>query len=69
MVKNVFIKKIEKGTRAKIIKKLDAEKISSIYNHLVFSYIHHLMICFPDNFNHRLEADIVLSVFFEGITQ
>jgi len=68
-IKNVFIKKIEKGIKTKIIKKMDADKISSIYNHLVYSYIHHLMICPQDNFNHKLEADIVLSVFFEGITQ
>lgn len=67
-IKSVFVKKIEKGIKTKIIKKMDANKISLIYNHLVYSYIHYLMICPQDNFDHKLEADIVLSVFFEGIT-
>ncbi|MGB5893332.1 MAG: TetR/AcrR family transcriptional regulator [Ignavibacteriaceae bacterium] len=67
-VRNVLIKIISKGMKLKEIKKYDAEKLTTLYEHLIFPYILFLINTFKDKFDQDREIDFILSVFYNGIT-
>jgi AcrR family transcriptional regulator len=66
-IKELFAKRIENGVKAKEIKKFDALKLVVLYNHMVFPYINHLIICPRPHANMEDEVNFILSVLFEGI--
>ena len=66
-VRSILIKKISKGMRLKEIKKYDAEKLTALYEHLIFPYILFLIDTFEDKFDQDREIDFILSVFYNGI--
>jgi TetR/AcrR family transcriptional regulator, repressor of fatR-cypB operon len=68
-IKKVFINRINSGLKHKEIKKVNAEKVVVIYNHLIFPYLHHLLVCSKDALDVESEIKLILSVFFEGILQ
>jgi AcrR family transcriptional regulator len=59
---------ISKGMKLKEIKKYDTEKLTTLYEHLIFPYILFLISTFKDNFDQDREIDFILSVFYNGIT-
>ena len=67
-VRNILIKIISKGMKLKEIKKYDAEKLTTLYEHLIFPYILFLINTFKDKFDQDREIDFILSVFYNGIT-
>ncbi len=66
-VRSILIKKISKGIKLKEIKKYDAEKLATLYEHLIFPYILFLINTFEDKFDQDREIDFILSVFYNGI--
>jgi len=66
-VRSILIKKISKGMKLKEIKKYDAEKLATLYEHLIFPYILFLINTFEDRFDQDREIDFILSVFYNGI--
>ena len=66
-VRSILIKKISKGMRLKEIKKYDSEKLTALYEHLIFPYILFLIDTFEDKFDQDREIDFILSVFYNGI--
>ena len=66
-VRSILIKKISKGIKLKEIKKYDAEKLTALYEHLIFPYILFLIDTFEDKFDQDKEIDFILSVFYNGI--
>lgn len=65
--RSILIKKISKGMKLKEIKKYDAEKLATLYEHLLFPYILFLINTFKDNIDQDKEIDFILSVFYNGI--
>ncbi len=66
-VRSILIKKISDGIKLKEIKKYDAEKLTTLYEHLLFPYILFLINCCEDNFDQDKEIEFILSVFYNGI--
>lgn len=66
-IKDLFAKRLENGVKSKEIKKFDALKLVVLYNHMVFPYINHLIICPRPDINIDEEINFILSVLFEGI--
>ncbi len=66
-VRSILIKKISKGIKLKEIKKYDAEKLATLYEHLIFPYLLFLINIFKDKFDQDREIDFILSVFYNGI--
>ena len=66
-VKSILIKKISKGIKLKEFKKYDAEKLATLYEHLIFPYMLFLINTFEDKFDQDREIDFILSVFYNGI--
>ncbi len=66
-VRNILIKKISKGIKLKEFKKYDAEKLATLYEHLIFPYLLFLIDIFEDKFDQDREIDFILSVFYNGI--
>jgi len=66
-VRSILIKKISKGMKLKEIKKYDAEKLATLYEHLIFPYLLFLINIFEDKFDQDREIDFILSVFYNGI--
>jgi AcrR family transcriptional regulator len=66
-VRSIFIKKISKGIKLKELKKYDAEKLATLYEHLIFPYLLFLINIFEDKFDQEREIDFILSVFYNGI--
>jgi len=67
-VRSILNQVISKGMKLKEIKKYDAEKLTTLYEHLIFPYILFLISTFKDNFDQDREIDFILSVFYNGIT-
>jgi AcrR family transcriptional regulator len=66
-IKGLFAKRIENGVKSKEIRKFDALKLVVLYNHMVFPYINHLIICPRPDVNINEEVNFILSVLFDGI--
>ncbi len=66
-VRSILIKKISKGIKLKELKKYDAEKLATLYEHLIFPYLLFLINIFEDKFDQDREIDFILSVFYNGI--
>lgn len=66
-VRSILIKKISKGMKLKEIKKYDAEKLATLYEHLLFPYMLFLINTFENKFDQDREIDFILSVFYNGI--
>ena len=66
-IRELFAKRIEKGVKSKEIRKFDALKLVVLYNHMVFPYINHLIICPRPDIDANEEINFILSVLFEGI--
>lgn len=66
-VRNLLVKKIKEGIAKKEFKKYDPEKLTTLYEHLVFPYILFLINCCEDKFNQDKEIEFILSVFYNGI--
>ena len=67
-VRKVFENRIEKGIKSKELRKINHySQLGVFYDHMVFPYIHHHIVCK----NHQVTPDdqikFVLSVLFEGI--
>lgn len=60
-------KRIELGIKKKEIKKMDTKKLAILYDHLVYPYIHHLILNEKNQVNSRTETDFILSILFNGI--
>jgi len=67
VIKDLFAKRIESGMKSKEIRKFDAPKLVVLYNHMVFPYINHLIICPRPDVNINEEVNFILSVLFDGI--
>jgi len=66
-VRKLLVKKIKEGIAKKEFKKYDPEKLTTLYEHLVFPYILFLINCCEDKFNQDKEIEFILSVFYNGI--
>jgi AcrR family transcriptional regulator len=67
-VQNLLIKKMGEGIKNKEFKKFDKEKLSTVFEHLIFPYILHLInCCYDDKLDEGKEIEFILSVFFNGI--
>jgi TetR/AcrR family transcriptional regulator, repressor of fatR-cypB operon len=66
-VRSVLVKKIKEGISKKEFKKYDPEKLTTLYEHLVFPYILFLINCCEDKFDQDKEIEFILSVFYNGI--
>lgn len=66
-VRSILTKKISKGMKLKEIKKYDAEKLATLYEHLLFPYMLFLINTFENKFDQDREIDFILSVFYNGI--
>jgi len=66
-VRSILIKKISKGIKLKEFKKYDAEKLATLYEHLIFPYLLFLINIFKDKFDQDKEIDFIQSVFYNGI--
>jgi len=66
-VRSILIKKISKGMKLKEIKKYDAEKLATLYEHLLFPYMLFLINTFENKFDQDREIDFILAVFYNGI--
>lgn len=66
-VRSIFIKKIKEGINKKEFNKYDPEKLTTLYEHLVFPYILFLINCHQNNFDQDEEIDFILSIFYNGI--
>lgn len=66
-VRSILIKKISKGIKLKEFKKYDAEKLATLYEHLIFPYLLFLINIFEDKFDQDKEIDFIQSVFYNGI--
>jgi AcrR family transcriptional regulator len=66
-VRSIFNKKISEGMKLNKIKKYDVEKLTTLYEHLIFPYILFLINTFEDKFDQDKEIDFILSVFYNGI--
>jgi AcrR family transcriptional regulator len=66
-VRSILIKKISNGMKLKEIKKYNAEKLATLYEHLIFPYLLFLINIFEDKFDQDREIDFILSVFYNGI--
>lgn len=67
VIKDVFAGQIEKGIKEKKLKKIEPERLITLYDYLVLPYIHHLIVCKKINTNIEEETNFLLSVLFEGI--
>jgi len=65
--RSILIKKISKGIKLREFKKYDAQKLATLYEHLLFPYILFLINTFKDNIDQDKEIDFILSVFYNGI--
>jgi AcrR family transcriptional regulator len=66
-VRSILIKIISRGMKLKEIKKYNTEKLTTLYEHLIFPYILFLINTFEDKFDQDREIDFILSVFYNGI--
>ena len=66
-VKNMLIKKFETGIKKKEFRKFDAEKLTLLYEHLVFPFILCLINCYKEEIDNEKEINFLISVFFNGI--
>jgi AcrR family transcriptional regulator len=66
-IRDLFARRIENGVKSKEIRKFDAPKLVVLYNHMVFPYINHLIVCPRPDINIDEEINFILSVLFEGI--
>jgi AcrR family transcriptional regulator len=66
-VRSILVKKISNGMKLKEIKKYNAEKLATLYEHLIFPYLLFLINIFEDKFDQEREIDFILSVFYDGI--
>jgi len=66
-IKEIFAKRIENGIKSKEIKKFNAQKLVVLYDHMIFPYIHHLIVCPEPGMKTDEEINFILSVLFEGI--
>ncbi len=66
-VRSILTKKISKGMKLKEIKKYDAEKLATLYEHLLFPYMLFLINTFENKFDQDREIDFILAVFYNGI--
>jgi AcrR family transcriptional regulator len=67
VISEVFAKNIEKAIKEKKIRKVETERLITLYDYLVFPYIHHLIVCKKNNVNVEDETNFLLSVLFNGI--
>ena len=64
---NIFSNRIKKGIKSGKLGNFETEKLVTIYVHMVFPYIHHLIICRNDEIDIKKEVDLILNVLFKGI--
>ncbi|GBD89189.1 putative HTH-type transcriptional regulator YxaF [bacterium BMS3Abin03] len=68
-VKNLIVERLKEGMVSKTLKKADPEKLSTLYEHLVFPYILFLITAPQQKLDEDEEINLILSVFFNGIIQ
>src|SRR5690606_19098333 len=66
-IKELLATRINIGLKNKEIKEFDLQKLVVLYNHMVFPYINHLIICSHPDVDADVEADFILSILFDGI--
>jgi TetR/AcrR family transcriptional regulator, repressor of fatR-cypB operon len=67
-VRRIFIKWIENGIRSNDLRDIEPDKIATLFDHMVFPYVHHLLICSGmEDINIEKEIEFLLSVFFKGV--
>ncbi|RPI70885.1 MAG: TetR/AcrR family transcriptional regulator [Ignavibacteriales bacterium] len=66
-IKELLAKRINIGLKNKEIKEFDLQKLVVLYNHMVFPYINHLIICPHPDADAGVEANFILSILFDGI--
>jgi TetR/AcrR family transcriptional regulator, repressor of fatR-cypB operon len=66
-IRETFIKRIEHAVKAKEIKKFNPAQLVVLYDHMVFPYIHHLIVCPYKGMKTEEEINFILLVLFEGV--
>lgn len=63
----ILEKRIEAGIKKKELRKMDIQRLAILYDHLIYPYIHHLILNEKNEINSEIETEFILSVFFNGI--
>lgn len=66
-VRETFVKRIEQGIKSKEIKEFNSSQLVILYDHMVFPYIHHLIVCPYHKVGVEEEINFIISILFEGV--
>lgn len=66
-IREVFIKRIDQGIKTKEVKKFNSSQLVVLFDHLVYPYIHHLIVCPDQKIKTEEQTNFIISILFEGI--